>query len=156
MKIQHLAAGAGGMYCGSCLHGNTLAAALRAAGEDVSLVPLYTPLRTDEEDVSMPTVYRESKGLPVLEAWANAVPVVLPAHGAFPEMIQDTGGGLLCEPGDPQSLAAALKRMIREPDLAAECGRRAQQAVHTRHNAEVMARRTIEVYRACPTWKTCR
>jgi glycosyltransferase involved in cell wall biosynthesis len=40
------------MYCGSCLHGNTLAAALRARGEDVLLVPVYTPLRTDEEDVS--------------------------------------------------------------------------------------------------------
>ena len=37
------------MYCGSCLHGNTLAAALHAAGADVLLAPLYTPLRTDEE-----------------------------------------------------------------------------------------------------------
>jgi hypothetical protein len=52
MKIVHLAAGAGEMYCGSCLHGNRLAAALRAAGEDVLLVPLYTPIRTDEENVS--------------------------------------------------------------------------------------------------------
>ena len=60
----------------------------------------------------LPTVYRESKGLSVLEAWANAVPAVLPAHGAFPEMIEDTGGGLLCEPNDPAALAAALKRMV--------------------------------------------
>ena len=57
----------------------------------------------------LPTVYRESKGLSVLEAWANAVPAVLPAHGAFPEMIADTGGGLLCEPNDAAALAAALK-----------------------------------------------
>ena len=49
----------------------------------------------------LPTVYRESKGLSVFEAWANGVPAVLPAHGAFPEMVADTGGGLLCEPGDP-------------------------------------------------------
>ena len=48
MKIVHLVAGAGSMYCGSCLHGNTLAAALRPAGGDVLLAPLYTPLRTDE------------------------------------------------------------------------------------------------------------
>ena len=60
----------------------------------------------------LPTVYRESKGLSVLEAWANAVPAVLPAHGGFPEMVADTGGGLLFEPGDPAALAAALKRMI--------------------------------------------
>ncbi len=48
MNIVLLTAGAGGMYCGSCLQGNTLAAALRRAGEEVTLVPLYTPLRTDE------------------------------------------------------------------------------------------------------------
>jgi glycosyltransferase involved in cell wall biosynthesis len=94
----------------------------------------------------LPTVYRESKGLSVFEAWANAVPAVLPAHGAFPEMVADTGGGVLCEPGDPTSLAAGLKRMILNRDFAAECGRRAQQVVHERYNADVMARRTIELY----------
>ena len=52
MKIVYLAAGAAGMYCGSCLHDNTLAAALLALGEDVLLVPTYTPLRTDEDNVS--------------------------------------------------------------------------------------------------------
>ena len=39
---------------------------------------------------SVPTVYRESKGLPVLEAMANAVPVVLPDHGSFSELVADT------------------------------------------------------------------
>ena len=48
MKIVHLVAGAGEMYCGSCLHANTLAAALRREGHDVLLAPLYMPLRTDE------------------------------------------------------------------------------------------------------------
>ena len=40
------------MYCGSCLHDNTLAAGLLELGEDVLLVPTYTPIRTDETDVS--------------------------------------------------------------------------------------------------------
>ncbi len=57
MRIVYLAAGAGGMYCGSCLHDNTLAAALLALGEDVTLAPIYTPLRTDEVDVSEPRVF---------------------------------------------------------------------------------------------------
>jgi glycosyltransferase involved in cell wall biosynthesis len=52
MRIVHLVAGAGSMYCGSCLHGNRLAAAQRALGADVLLVPLYTSLRTDEPDQS--------------------------------------------------------------------------------------------------------
>ncbi len=97
--------------------------------------------------LSVPTVYRESKGLYALEAWANGVPAVLPAHGAFPELVAETGGGLLCQPDDPPALAAGLKQLISDPELAAECGRRAQHAVHQRYNAEVMARRTIELYR---------
>src|SRR3990172_9180693 len=57
MRIVHLLAGAGGMYCGSCLHGNTPARALRASGEDVLLVPVYTPPRTDEENASIDRVF---------------------------------------------------------------------------------------------------
>ncbi len=52
MRIVYLAAGAAGMYCGSCLHDNTLAAALVERGEDVLLVPTYTPTRTDEPNLS--------------------------------------------------------------------------------------------------------
>ena len=57
MRLAHLAAGAGGMYCGSCIHDNTLAAALQRQGMDVALIPLYTPLRTDEESVSLDRVF---------------------------------------------------------------------------------------------------
>ena len=52
MRILSIAAGAAGMYCGSCFRDNALAAELMARGHDVSLVPMYTPLRTDEPNVS--------------------------------------------------------------------------------------------------------
>jgi glycosyltransferase involved in cell wall biosynthesis len=51
MKIVYIASGAANMYCGSCMHDNALAAAMKAAGEDVSLFPLYTPMRLDEESI---------------------------------------------------------------------------------------------------------
>ncbi len=57
MRIAYITAGAAGMYCGSCLHDNTLAAALIELGEEVLLVPTYTPLRTDEADVSLERVF---------------------------------------------------------------------------------------------------
>ena len=57
MKVAYITAGAAGMYCGSCLHDNTLAAALIRDGHDVSLIPTYTPIRTDEEDVSTGDVF---------------------------------------------------------------------------------------------------
>ena len=67
--------------------------------------------------LSVPTVYREPKGLYVLEAWANGVPVVQPRHGAFPELIEATGGGLLVAPDDTAALADGLRRMLEDHDL---------------------------------------
>jgi glycosyltransferase involved in cell wall biosynthesis len=52
MRILSVTAGAASMYCGSCLRDNAVAAALIARGHDVTLIPLYTPLRTDEENVA--------------------------------------------------------------------------------------------------------
>jgi glycosyltransferase involved in cell wall biosynthesis len=52
LKIAYLTAGAAGMICGSCLHDNTLARALGELGHDVQLIPLYTPIRTDEQDMT--------------------------------------------------------------------------------------------------------
>ena len=56
MRILSITAGAAGMYCGSCLRDNALAAELMAQGHDVTLVPVYTPTRTDEPNVSRPRV----------------------------------------------------------------------------------------------------
>ena len=52
MKICIITAGGAGMYCGSCMQDNTLARALRLAGADAILLPTYTPVRVDEENVS--------------------------------------------------------------------------------------------------------
>ena len=57
MKILAFTAGAARMYCGSCLRDNTLAAELKKQGHDILLVPLYTPTRTDEPNVSHPRVF---------------------------------------------------------------------------------------------------
>lgn len=63
MKIAYIAAGAGGMYCGSCIHDNTTAAALQKLGHDVALLPTYTPMRTDEESVSSKRVFYGAVGV---------------------------------------------------------------------------------------------
>jgi glycosyltransferase involved in cell wall biosynthesis len=57
LRLLHLTAGAAGMYCGSCLRDNSLAAALRARGHDVVLTPLYTPTNPDTPNVSSPRVF---------------------------------------------------------------------------------------------------
>ena len=57
MKILAFTAGAARMYCGSCLRDNTLAAELKREGHDIVLMPLYTPTRTDEPNVSESRVF---------------------------------------------------------------------------------------------------
>ena len=57
MNIASITAGAAGMYCGSCMQDNTLAAALLDLGHDALLIPTYTPIRTDEHDVSQHRVF---------------------------------------------------------------------------------------------------
>src|SRR5438045_2862458 len=57
MKILSITAGAAGMYCGSCLRDNALAAELISEGHDVILLPLYTPTLTDEPNVSAHKVF---------------------------------------------------------------------------------------------------
>jgi glycosyltransferase involved in cell wall biosynthesis len=57
MRILYITAGAAGMYCGSCLRDNALATELMRQGHDCILVPLYTPLRTDEPGVSIDKVF---------------------------------------------------------------------------------------------------
>lgn len=57
MKIAYVTAGAGGMFCGSCMHDNTLVRALCQLGEDAVLIPTYTPIRTDEHNESIDQVF---------------------------------------------------------------------------------------------------
>lgn len=95
--------------------------------------------------LSVPTNYREPKALYVLEAWANGVPVVLPRHGAFTELIEQTGGGLLVEPGDPVALAEGLGRMLADPKLRSDCGRKGMDAVRERFSDQIMAEQTVEL-----------
>jgi glycosyltransferase involved in cell wall biosynthesis len=95
---------------------------------------------------STPTAYRESKGLPALEAWANGAAVVVPAHGAFPEMMAATGGGLLHQPLDGADLAAKLADVLADPRRAEELGRAGQAAVRARFHAPAMAQATLALY----------
>jgi glycosyltransferase involved in cell wall biosynthesis len=64
--------------------------------------------------VSVPATYGEAFGLYILESIASGVPVVQPRHAAFPELIEITQGGVLCEPDDVKSLADALESTLQD------------------------------------------
>ncbi len=95
---------------------------------------------------SVPALYGESFGLYLLEAWAAGVPVVQPRHGAFPELIEATGGGLLCDGAGPAALGQGLLELLLDPERARALGAQARQELGPRFSAERMAR---DVERVC-------
>lgn len=96
---------------------------------------------------SLPATYDEPKGLSLLEASACGVPLVVPRRGAFVEMIERTGGGLLVEPDDARALAAGLIAIKNDPALAAQLGRAGVAGVRGYYGVGRMADRALEVYR---------
>ena len=95
--------------------------------------------------LSVPTTYREPKGLPVLEAWSHGLPVVQPDHGAFGELLAGTGGGLLFRPGDVGDLAEQLGRLVADAALRHSLGTAGYHGVRETHGpaAVVAATRAV-------------
>jgi glycosyltransferase involved in cell wall biosynthesis len=96
--------------------------------------------------LSMPATYDEPKGMPLVEAMACGVPVVQPRRGAFVEIVEKTGGGLLVEPDDAESLAEGLYRVWQDRALRDELGRRGYDGVRAHYTIEHSADRLLAVY----------
>jgi glycosyltransferase involved in cell wall biosynthesis len=88
---------------------------------------------------SVPATYGEAFGLYVIEAIASGVPVVQPRHGAFPELIEATGGGILCEPDNVESLANALESLLLDGERCDQLIKNGIASVRARFSATHMA-----------------
>jgi glycosyltransferase involved in cell wall biosynthesis len=96
--------------------------------------------------LSVPATYNEPKGIFLLEAMACGVPVVQPRRGAFTEIVEKTGGGLLVEPDDPEQLAAGIQKLFTHPELRDQLGENGFRGVRQHYNISQTADRAVEVY----------
>lgn len=96
--------------------------------------------------LSVPATYDEPKGMFLLEAMACGVPVVQPRRGAFTEIVERTGGGLLVEKDDPRSLGEGIVRINNEPELGLRLGQTGAQNVREHYSVTQMADRALAVY----------
>ncbi len=102
----------------------------------------------DIDVFSVPTDYHEPKGLFLLEAMACGVPVVQPNHGAFPEMINRTGGGVLAASESGADIADALDGLWRDPARASELGHNGAAGVRASYTSDHMAREVFAAYQS--------
>src|SRR5690606_1731988 len=93
--------------------------------------------------------FLEPKGIYLLEAMACGLPCVVPSRGAFPEMIDASGGGLLCEPDDAADLARRLGELLDDPEAALRFGEAGRAWVEAETNRSGMAEATAAVFASC-------
>lgn len=96
--------------------------------------------------LSVPIPGGEAFGMFMIEAWAAGLPVVQPRAGAFPELIDLTGGGIHYEGESPDALAAALEPLLRDRARARELGERGREAARREFDVDTMAQRMVGVY----------
>jgi glycosyltransferase involved in cell wall biosynthesis len=77
----------------------------------------------------------------------NGVPVVQPDHGAYPEWVNATQGGLLHRPNDSVDLAEKLATLLRDTNLRKRLGQQGRQGIFEKFSSECMASSTLDVMR---------
>jgi len=96
--------------------------------------------------LSVPATYQEPKGIFLFEAMASGVPVVQPRRGAFPEIVENTGGGIIVEPDNPDALADGLLELWRDPARANALGAAGAEGVKRHYTVGRMADIAEQVY----------
>ena len=102
-------------------------------------------LLTSIDVLCVPTEFLEPKGLYALESLAAGTPILKPAHGCFPELVEKSGGGFLFNPLDVNELASTLSTLLSDREKLFEVGKQGQAYVHQHRNAASMAASTTRL-----------
>jgi len=107
----------------------------------------------DVDVISVPARKFDGYGLYILEANSAGIPVVQPATGAFPEIIDITGGGITYFPDSIPELTAALLRVLTNHDLRKKLGDKGSVKVRSELSLEKMSAGLEVVYNELFTHK---
>ncbi|MDD4870256.1 MAG: glycosyltransferase family 4 protein, partial [Kiritimatiellae bacterium] len=99
--------------------------------------------------MSVPVPHPEAFGMYIVEALACGVPVVQPKVGAFPEIVEATGGGICYEPNDAVTLAKTLESLLLDPECIRSMGQSGRKVVLENFSVKKTAASMLEVYRKC-------
>lgn len=97
-------------------------------------------------DVLLLPSEQESFGLAALEAMACEVPVVASRVGGLPEVVTDGETGFLSEVGDVDKMAEIAGRLLSDPVLRRDMGKRARESAISRYRTDIVIPKYIEFY----------
>lgn len=100
----------------------------------------------DVDVISVPVRKYDGYGLYLLEANASGVPVVQPATGAFPEIIEKTRGGIIYSPDTVDELAGNLTRLMNDRSLISSLGENGRKMVRQELSLTKMSEGLAGVY----------
>ncbi|MFQ6003615.1 MAG: glycosyltransferase family 4 protein, partial [Candidatus Zixiibacteriota bacterium] len=122
----------------------------RALSDRVILLPLMSQEKLShyyrESDIVVLPSVDEGFGLVLVEAQLCQTPVIGADSGGIPDIIESEVTGLLFPPGNAQSLAYNIKRILTEKGLAKKLASTACQTALTRFSPETVARRFVNIY----------
>jgi glycosyltransferase involved in cell wall biosynthesis len=97
-------------------------------------------------DISVLPSFMEATSITGLESMASGLPLVGTNVGGIPGIIEDNVTGLLVPPGEPDSLAQAIKKLVENSALRQTMGKAARTRVETEFTWQGIAQRTLDIY----------
>lgn len=133
----------------------TFEAAVKARG--VGDAVLYHGPKYGEEkecywqnaDIFVQPTFEDCFPLTIVEAMQHGKPVVSTDEGAVPDLVKDGENGFVCERKEPNSLAVALEKLIKNPNLRRRMGERGYQRYKEHYTLEAFERKFIETMHKC-------
>jgi glycosyltransferase involved in cell wall biosynthesis len=95
----------------------------------------------------MPSVWYETFGRTIIEAFAKGTPVIASRLGEMAELVDDGKTGLLFAPGDATDLAQKVHTLACDPEQRQRLGRAARAEYERRYTAEPNLQQLLEIYR---------
>jgi glycosyltransferase involved in cell wall biosynthesis len=104
--------------------------------KSIRIYPEFSGVRkaeffSDVDVISVPVRKYDGYGLYILEANSAGIPVVQPSTGAFPEIVEMTGGGIVYSPDTVDELAASLLKMLTDHEMKTNLGKTGSKNVRS-------------------------
>ena len=101
-------------------------------------------------DLSVLPSLKEGMSNTIMESMASGIPTVATKVGGNSELIKDGQTGLLVDPRNPEQLAAAVGKLLSDPNLKKAMGLRARQRAQRLFSSDVMVNATERLYDRFP------